>query len=652
MNNKNTVREAFSELLNSFEEGGIESVLFTTFNYSSSFFENNVLPLIAAYPDNDIENMVEEQINRSLNDIKVAVICDRTTNPEPKGNFRYGLLSCGLKNAYFHPKIILIKGKLKTGRHGIKVMVSSANITLSGWGLNREVVGNCLVGAQQAKELGKLISWMTTQTNRQITDEDSEYITNTDEGGLIQHLKTLQDYINNTVFEQLPDEPELYIRLPSKTNNYSFLSRILESCTKPLQKITVISPFWSEAKDLFPILNFLGCNDVTLIPSMDMQGNRKLPKSIRDEFKNEYKHLGYADFKENDRYTHAKAIELNSEQGSNYIATGSANFTLAAMGTETHGNIEAMLVSRVNKAGYIKKEISKIDENSINWAETGDADDSPPPIPPFIATASYDWKTKIFTCSLECTPSNIKKFRYVSFANETLKKFKKDNNNHYQCILQLKLVKPVYHFDIKYSVNTDETVIFRGLVTHWNAEDDQLLYYPQPKLSKIIGQLRALDPDKEPGRGGGFNIKSGTGGDSEDEEIDDAFDFFFIFQAFYKLRGYFEKHPESDPFQPYTPNSLVVLFRAIQLDTPLNDSQRIRYYILLSELKTTADNLKKQHPSLESNNLCKDINTEIEQNEKYFVTLLKASPVLAQLIDKKDSQAAAKATLKWFKEEL
>ena len=651
VSNKDTVREAFTELLNSFEDDGIESALFTTFNYSSSFFENNVLPLIAAYPDNDIENMIDEQINRSLSRVKVAVICDRTTNPEPKGNYRYGLLSCGLKNAYFHPKLILIKGKLKDDTYGCKLMVSSANLTISGWGLNREVVGSCLVGTQQVKELNKLISWISTQAAKEIPVQDNKETPNTDEGGLIEHLETLQEFFKNTDLEQFPDEPELYIRLPSKTNNHSFFSRMLNNCTKPLHKLTVISPFWSEAKDLSPMIKKLGCNSITLIPSIDLQGNRKLPKSIREEFKKEYEHLYYADFKENDRYTHAKAIELNSDQ-ENYIATGSANFTQAAMGSETHGNIEAMLVYRINKAGHIRKQVSKIDENSINWADVNEADDNPPAIPPFLATASYNWKTQKFTCNIECTSSDIDGIVYLSFFDKYTNKFKKIDDDQYLCNLQIPLVKPLYHFEIKYNVGANETAIFRGLVTQWNAKDDELLYYPQPKLSKLIDQLRALDPNKEPGRGGGFSTNSGAGNEGENEGSDEIFDFFFIFQAFYKLRGYFTDHPESDPFQPYTANSLTVLFRAIQLEKPYNEAQHIRYYILLSELKKTTDDLKKQHPSPESISLCEDIDREIKQYEEPFLNLLKASPVLAQLIGKNDSRAAAIATLKWFKEEL
>jgi hypothetical protein len=657
----NTIREAFAELLNSFEVDGIESILFTTFNYSSTFFENNILPLIAAYPDTDVENMIDEQINGSLAAIKVAVICDRTTNPEPKGNYRYGLLSCGLTNAYFHPKIILIKGKLKDRMHGCKLMVLSANLTLSGWGLNREIAGSCLVGSQQAKELAKLLTWLSTQATKQTLSDENKNTTNVDEGDLIAHLQTLQSFFSiNDNFNDYPEEPELYIRIPSKNNNNTFFSRMLNNCSKPLHEFTVISPFWSEAKDLSPMLNDIGCSTITLVPSIDLQGNRKLPKSIRNEFKKGFDCVSYADFKENDRYTHAKAIELNGEKGSNYLATGSANFTQAAMGNETLGNIEAMLLYNLKKPGQIAKQISTIDEESINWAEKNEADDTPPPIPPFQASASYNWKTHEFVCTVECNDVVLNNINSVTFSNKSLKKLNKIDQEKFQRSLTINLAKPIYHFDINYHSNENENSTFRGLVTQWNAQDDELHYRPQPKLSKLIDQLRALDPNKPPGHGGGFSSKSGTTAKGEDDELDEVFDFFFIFQAFYKLRGYFDKHPDSDPFKPYTANSISVLFRAIKLEKPISNAQHIRYYILLSELKTTSDKLKEKHQSTESINLCTEINNELKQYEATFINLLKDSPMLEQLIGKKSSKtaskksstAAAKAILKWFKDEL
>src|SRR5262249_23176083 len=149
-----TIRRALGYLLGKFRDARPEAVLLTTFNFSSGFFESNVLPVIAGAEPVDTKGAAaaRPEINAALKNTKVVVVCDRSARPEPKGNFRYGLLPIGLRNGRFHPKIILVAGSTPSGKSELWLAVGSGNLSMSGWALNREVVGVTQVHAAHRPE--------------------------------------------------------------------------------------------------------------------------------------------------------------------------------------------------------------------------------------------------------------------------------------------------------------------------------------------------------------------------------------------------------------------------------------------------------------------------------------------------------------------
>ena len=127
------MRDAFQSIIDRFEPNGERLVLFTTFNFHPGFFESNVLlcwpairwPIWPAYR--------RHAINEELKKIRVLVVNDRSTLPEPKGDMRYGCLSVGLRKGRFHPKLMLMAGTLKdSGQPGLWLFIGSGNLTLSG----------------------------------------------------------------------------------------------------------------------------------------------------------------------------------------------------------------------------------------------------------------------------------------------------------------------------------------------------------------------------------------------------------------------------------------------------------------------------------------------------------------------------------------
>ena len=260
-------RDALAEMVGHFKDGAPEIALLTTFNFSPAFFERNVLPLLAGFSD-DEPPATDVLLNERLQKIAVLVACDQSTQPEPKGDFRYGLLPTGLKDGFFHPKLIVLAGSLKDGSTGILLSVSSGNLTLYGWGRNREVVGTTRVGRQQAQELLRLTDWLKKQARR--TERTSG------EGAPLDTLTRLEDRLHELSQQSDPDGvAELFIQLPDSSG---LAERLFAPDSGKVEEMTVVSPFWSGLDDLEKLISNVKPKRVRLAPAIDREGHYRFPQ--------------------------------------------------------------------------------------------------------------------------------------------------------------------------------------------------------------------------------------------------------------------------------------------------------------------------------------------------------------------------------------
>jgi len=110
-------------LLDELRRGGYEASLITTFNAYLPFYEEVVLRrLVAAGVRHNVLLMDAQQYGISLN-----------SHPPRLAGRRYTLIPVSVAGA-FHPKLILMVGK----RKGF-VAIGSHNMTLAGFGFNREL---------------------------------------------------------------------------------------------------------------------------------------------------------------------------------------------------------------------------------------------------------------------------------------------------------------------------------------------------------------------------------------------------------------------------------------------------------------------------------------------------------------------------------
>ncbi len=650
----NTVKAAYKSLVDSFKPGEIDKALFTSFNFSSNFFERNVLPMLIDSELSDGAELDVLQINDALKSIAVTVICDRSTNPKPKGNLRYGLFPVGLPNGFFHPKLVMLSGILLDGNYGIKLMVGSCNITLSGWGINREVVGITDMGTQQSKALQPLLAWLIAQADNMFSGTEGK-----EEGDIRVCLSEWHKNLEEIEFV-LDDSPELYVRMPSARNERHFMDEVFDQ--KQFEYSHIVSPFWSEYKESQALIGKLGAKNVRLTPSINNKGEWSFPEKFRDKAKERKDQFNFSSFKQRDRYTHAKSIYAWNAAEQAVLVSGSANFTQAAMGALTQGNVEAVLKYTLKHDDTWMKQFGD-EENieDIDWVEQVDSDEHAPEIVPFDMLAIYDWEDHVLNVRLHCTKDVYKRINSVKFSKSpldwTLEK------EAYVANVKTKLCGPCPPLEVSYQKDSDRLLSFTVLVSQINAEDDELGYLPKPELSKIIDQLRKLGPESN----SGFNLVNAALNEGEsldgEKELEVEYDFFSIFQAIYKLKeSYLEGgNKGKSPFDKHAPYSLALIYRALKFDYEETkfvakgnmDVYFIRYYIFLSELLSCCKQLEHLDTTGDSASIIAAMEADIAAVNQQFLTLIASSPVLSQFLPSSAEQPLLAETMaSWFTEQL
>ncbi len=669
---KNLMRNALETMLAKFKDGEPKNVLFTTFNFSSSFFEANVLPLLAGNSVEELKGsgIVRKDLNATLNKIKTVVVCDRSAHPEPKGNLRYGLLPIGLTKGRFHPKIILMAGTLLSDKPGLWLSVGSGNLSLSGWAINREVVGITPVVEKHKEELLTLLKWLYDKADaiaRLTAGDNKEDVSAIQEEGqtreVLQYLVTAIENVTHNN-EKAKEYPDLHFALPlevcsEKDKSKNFLLKALagDGCW---ETVTIISPFWAYVPEL---LKALKSNTYRFVPSLQPEGKYAFPINTLNRKTADEGTYSFLYFKDSaDRYTHAKALILERINEC-VLCIGSANFTTAAMWHKGGdlSNVEAMLRYSISNDNSYDGLFKKLDEGQIVQVDNHGNEEGAPQLPPFDADVMCDWKEKKFifnfmlhrSMSIHTIKIEVAEKGCIEIASDTSENqryertFKKINFNG---------LRPVRNFSVQYVDENENQQRFEGIVTQYNAYDDDLNYSPRPQLSNVLDFLRSLDPnisnrdfDRRAARRGG------GGGDDEGGQ-EPIFDFFIFFQAMYKLRKYYTKKAKLkkepwDPFSKSSPYGIPVLYRAIILQ-PI---ETIGRYVQLSELLETVEyleNLSAENGYNEYFPQKTDLKQELEGLKKEIKAGFNTSKSFVEMFGIKTCNENTERFLTWFHDEL
>lgn len=359
---------------------------FTSFNMSPLFVEKYILPLLAGNPDNrPVRQYDYEALQEEIKEIDIRFFCDyRAINLSegkktsiPFHTVDVEKLKKGensFKDGIFHPKVIYLQGNDTDGELRSFIITGSANLTVSGWGRNRECIAVREVNDRKNAE--KIIDFYNTIAGKDIFS-GKEYI-DTD-----SWLDSLEDSAQWEFVSGLDD--------------ISFIDRLLQ---KPSESIHIWSPYFSnDIKQTLDRYITKVKNSVNLIPDNSLPGgkvriaqnesNIELQKSNTISFLND-KSVQRMPGSGEQLFSHAKVWLTDSQ-----IAIGSWNFTDAAIsGT----NLEAGIISSV-KSSEKKRLIENLaSAETIEYMEQDEIE-----------------KEKIelnnWTCSCEVT-ADWKAFRY------------------------------------------------------------------------------------------------------------------------------------------------------------------------------------------------------------------------------------------------
>lgn len=391
---KHTVREQLLEVTARFEM--LEFALFTTFNFSSDFFEQNVLPTLFGADLKDASRKARERTaHKGLMHTRVSVFYDPAVARGSADRFRYGAYPVYLgKQRRFHPKLIVLGGTDQAGTPWIYLAVMSANLTRSGWGLNCEGFADTWLHArkeQPAAALQDFLIWLHQQTRRRRGDEAlTEALAFFDR---LQERRSKDDPQGGRRAEK--DGLRFYAS-PSHSSLWAFLA---QEYSKP-RFVRAASPYWGDAQRIASTLDGVQLELIASRGPLDLQRSKLGAETLSQLNVDAATVLTWSH--DNARFFHLKMYEVVTSR-TRVTGLGSCNFTEAGQfwldedGREA-GNAECMLFDET-KIPWLPTE--KLRPTAI--PPTSENEDTPPCWPVFIAV-EYDWAQHCYRWWLDGDP--------------------------------------------------------------------------------------------------------------------------------------------------------------------------------------------------------------------------------------------------------
>lgn len=323
-------------ILEEIGRGGYEASLITTFNAYLPFYEHVVLPRLRS------RGM---QHNVLLMDARQCAAAVHQHVPVAAGRL-YSLLPMRTHAGVFHPKVILLVGKNK----GL-LMVGSHNVTLSGWGTNREL--------SNALRLQSLTDKAAIAVFRQAWGQIQGWIDATQEH-LPEALRDAAAKVGDFApwITQDSDPADGTVVLSAQADQTSLWAQLLERIERPVRRVLLTGAFFDKQlefiqriqDDLAPDEIVVGIDPRTAyLPG----GIRPIP-GVRWV---EARGLGT----EAQGYLHAKALFIETA-AETYLVSGSANPSKPAwLHDGLKGNIEMMLVRQGSDAGQAAADLGLTD---------------------------------------------------------------------------------------------------------------------------------------------------------------------------------------------------------------------------------------------------------------------------------------------------
>ena len=518
MGELSTLRERVERASQYFRE--LDGVVLTTFNLNGEFLEDHALPAVLGVEAKTTAGRRAE-LHQRLGTTPCTVFYDPASQPKISGRYRYVARPVPVRGRFFHPKLVVISGRSQKGTTWVYLAVSSANLTLSGWGRNAEAFGETWIHTrrQQPRQvLDDLLEWLGSQCPL------NEKQSNTDAVNRIR--AALARMPERRRFADESAEPwsgtlnaDLYVSTVHTNGLPAFLKR--NRIRRPYE-LWAYSPYWSDVTEQVAAFD---ARNTVLVPALRTDGaalglTREQAAQLdnQTEVRSNENEVG-------DRFWHMKAYWI--QHGDTIrTAVGSCNFTRAGL-SGSDGNVEAMLVFDADPNWLPEgNEIETEDLAEVTEAEEG----TPEPVPVALVVA-WDWRGHTWRWwlqpGLRQSDFRLQLPGIASFPIE----FGTGSKSG----------KPPVHgstFTVSYHADQGETE-WQGQIVELNLDYSSRTYGSPLTANDILESWRGRAPTWDPGGGG-------RDGDLDDDRDDlesdtpaafDAVNLFYFYRSMRALRA-------------------------------------------------------------------------------------------------------------------
>jgi hypothetical protein len=544
-----------------------EGVVLTTFNLSAAFLEEQALPAVLGVEAKTVAARRAE-LHQRLGATPCTVLYDPTVAPRISGRYRYVARPVPLRGRFFHPKLVMIAGRAEDDTTWVYLAVSSANLSLSGWGRNAESFGETWIytqGQQSWGALDGLLEWLQSHAplGEQQTDADA-LVRVRSALERMPERKRLQD--DGTV----PWSGSLNARLYSSVVNTNGLPAFLQmDRSRRPSELWAYSPYWSEVAEEVSAFN---ARRTVLVPARRIDGTalgltQDQADAVGDcaEIRRNAADVGT-------RFWHMKAYWI-LHGNTSYTAVGSCNFTRAGLAgfTREAGNVEAMLVFEAEPDWPPDDDIVTRDELAT---EPLPEEEIPAPVPVAIVVA-FDWRVMRWRWWLDAGPRQ----RDFALHLPGLVPFSVEPGTGER---PGKPPPRGSSFTVTYRTGGEEQR-WEGQVVELNLDHSSRVYGRPLTANEIVESWRGRAPTWDLGGGGGAGDPS-DGGDDVERDVPAAFDAVNLYDLYRAMRALraklvsLESHPEMQrALLVGRPDSVMALAHLAHHDS---EAPVVRYLVL------------------------------------------------------------------------
>ncbi|MCY3789627.1 MAG: hypothetical protein OXH63_12655, partial [Gemmatimonadetes bacterium] len=390
-----TIRERIKRAVGYFATR--EAVVLTTFNLNAQFLEDNALPAILGV-DAELTAARNAGVHQELAETHCTVFYDPSVLSGFSGKFRYVARPVPLRGRRFHPKLVIIAGRSKSRTEWVYLAVSSANLTLSGWGRNAESFGETWIHTPKQQAWGALdafLKWLQDYGHLGEQPDRRDAV-----AAVRAALARMPDRYRFREDGEQPWSGTLRAQFYSSVVNKEGLASFLrQGRARRPSELWAYSPYWGSVAER---VGDFGAHRAALVPALSIdrtalglsKDQHKTLTDIAEVWRNE-------DEKSDDRFWHMKAYWLRFGKEHVRTAVGSCNFTQAGLAGES-GNVEAMLVFDGVEPDWPKESyVASSEELSESPADEEEA----PALAPVIIVVAYDWRSECWRWFLDASAS-------------------------------------------------------------------------------------------------------------------------------------------------------------------------------------------------------------------------------------------------------